>query len=233
MATHVSQRRSLLAPAAVLVPAAVLLWAVFVGIGHLLTHSLAHSGLVRWDHRVDTSLATHRTATWNTLTHYATFGAETTTVIALGVIAAIVLRLVSHHWRSSVFLAVAVIGEVTIFVCTTLMVDRARPGVPHLDSAPPTSSFPSGHTAASVSLYTSLAIVVIALGARVWLRALLVLLAVAMPIAVAFSRMYRGMHFPTDVMAGALLSLIWVFTVRAVLLRAALVEQEPALKERR
>ena len=49
---------------------------------------------------------------------------------------------------------------------TTLFVDRARPPVHHLDAAPPTSSFPSGHTAAAIVLYVGLILVL----HRVWRR---------------------------------------------------------------
>jgi membrane-associated phospholipid phosphatase len=93
----------------------------------------------------------------------------------------------------------------------TLLVERDRPHVPKLDVAPPTSSFPSGHTTAAVVLYGMLAFLAsnrLRSGAIVWLARFM---AVAAPILVGVSRMYRGMHFLTDVVAGALLGLTWLF----------------------
>jgi membrane-associated phospholipid phosphatase len=201
-----------------LLAAAVLIWLVLVGIGHLLGHQWKHSALVRWDASVDRHLAADRQRNWNTVTHVTTYLAETITVIAIGLLAFVLLRVLLKRWRESLFLAVTVIGEVTIFVCTTLLVDRNRPSVRHLDSAPPTSSFPSGHTAASVALYGSLAVIAWRVGAAAWLRTLATVLAVLIPVAVALSRMYRGMHYPTDVAAGALLACCWLAVTSTVIL---------------
>jgi undecaprenyl-diphosphatase len=201
-----------------LLASAIVIWLVLVLIGHLLGHQWSHSALVRWDASVDRRLAAHRRDPWNEITHLATFMAETLTVIAIGLVAFVLLRLGLKRWREPLFLAVAVIGEVTIFVSTTMLVDRARPPVKHLDGAPPTSSFPSGHTAASVALYGALAVVAWRVGAAVWLRTLATVLAVLVPVAVASSRLYRGMHYPTDVIAGALLSCCWLAVTSTLVL---------------
>jgi len=53
---------------------------------------------------------------------------------------------------------VAVAGETGLFLLASVIVHRFRPGIPHLDGAPPTSSFPSGHTAATIALACGLAL---------------------------------------------------------------------------
>lgn len=189
---------------------ALIIWLVFIGIGHLLEHTLQHSGLVHQDGAIDRWFASHRHQPWNTVTKIATFGAETVTVVALGLVAFVLLRWKLGRWRESMFLAISVIGEVTIFVSTTLIVHRPRPSVHRLDGAPPTSSFPSGHTAASVALYGSLAIIAWHAARAGWLRTLATVAAVVLPFAVATSRLYRGMHYPTDVLGGALLAVCWL-----------------------
>ena len=210
--------RSWQASAVWLVGAALLIWLVLVGVGYLLGHQWKDSALVRWDASVDRNLANHRHQPWTELTHLFTFLAETMTVIGVGLVAFVLLRLGLKRWREPLFLAVSLIGEVTIFVSTTLLVDRARPPVKHLDGAPPTSSFPSGHTAASVALYGSLAVIAWRVGAAAWLRILATVAAVAVPVLVALSRMYRGMHYPTDVLAGALLAICWLSATSTLIL---------------
>ena len=206
--------------AATLLGWAVLLWAALCGLGLLLTGPLQHTRFEHADGATDRWLAGHRTPAATTITHWLTFGAETVTVAAVGLVFFVVLRLRLRRWRESIFLVVAVLGEVLIFVATTLMIDRARPHVAHLDPAPPTSSFPSGHTAAAVTLYGALAIIALTTSTLAWLRRTAVTLAVLVPLCVAFSRLYRGMHYPSDVLAGAALAAAWLWITSSVLLRA-------------
>jgi membrane-associated phospholipid phosphatase len=202
-----------------LVPAAVLLWAALCGIGYLLTHPLHDTAFERWDGSVNRWLAARRNSVGNLVTHWLTYAAETLTVIVIGAVFFVGIRMYTRRWREPIFLAVALIGEVTIFVSTTMLIDRNRPGVRHLDSAPPTSSFPSGHTAAAVTLYGALAVIALSASTRTWLRRLAVAAAIVVPLCVGFARLYRGMHYPTDVMGGAMLGLVWLAVTWAVILR--------------
>ena len=129
------------------------------GIGYLLTHPLRDTAFERRDAWIDRWFAAHRSATWNTRDAWLTYAAETLTVIAIGWCSSSVCVSRLGRWRESLFLAAALAGEVTIFVATTMLIDRHRPAVPHLDDSPPTSSFPSGHTAAAITLYGALAII--------------------------------------------------------------------------
>jgi membrane-associated phospholipid phosphatase len=192
---------------------AVLLAAVMVGLGLLLTKVLDTGPVAREDVELSRDLAAGRTADGKTITGLFTVLAETPTIIALTAVAAVVFRLVFHRWRESVLVVCAVVGETLIFWVTTMLIDRQRPRLPQLDPAPPTSSFPSGHTAASVAFYGTVALVVLWHTRRFWLRGLAVAVAVAVPLAVGGSRLYRGMHYPTDVLAGLLLGVAWLSTV--------------------
>jgi membrane-associated phospholipid phosphatase len=204
--------------AARLVPAAVLVWAVLAGVGYVLTHALTDTAFYDWDGSVNRWFAAHRSGTWNTATHLVTFCAETLTVIGIGFVFFVGMRIVLGRWRESLFLAAVLAGEVTIFVATTFVIDRDRPAVAHLDGAPPTSSFPSGHTAASVALYAGLAVIAWYSSNRGWLRTLALVGGIAIPMLVALARLYRGMHFPSDVLAGALLGAVWLAICARVLL---------------
>jgi diacylglycerol kinase family enzyme/membrane-associated phospholipid phosphatase len=149
------------------------------------------------------------------LTGWSQFGSDAgnTHMITLGVFVLAPLVVAwTLRWRPAVFLAVLMVGEVTLFLTTSMLVGRDRPYVTLLDGHLPTSSFPSGHVGATVCLYAGLAVLVVP-RTHGWWRAPFFALAVCMPLVVAASRIYRGAHHPLDVTGGTLLALLWLGVV--------------------
>lgn len=210
--------RTGVAVAGLVLGAFVLVEAVILGLGWLLTHVLAHSWVHRDELAFEQDVVTHRTPFWNTVTSAGTLLGGTEIVLAMTAVGCLLLFLRGHGPRLPAFLAVAVAGETTLFVLASLVINRLRPGIPHLDGAPPTSSFPSGHTAASIALWCGLALGLARTHPGHRLRVLSWVLAVAVPGFVLASRLYRGMHWPTDVAASVVFTLLWLFLLRAVLL---------------
>jgi membrane-associated phospholipid phosphatase len=196
---------------------AVALWGLLSLIGVLVKHVLAYGRIGVWDHSVETWFVAHRTGSLNTLTSYANDLANTTSVIPITIIVVLILRWRLGRWHESWVLLTVMVGEVTIFLAVTLTVHRHRPTVIQLDKSPPTSSFPSGHTAASVALY-GIAILLLWIYGQNWKSLTIATLLFCIPILVGLSRLYRGMHFPTDVLSGALGGGIWLIIVTSTLL---------------
>jgi membrane-associated phospholipid phosphatase len=169
---------------------------------------------------VNRSLAADRTSLWNNLTDFGSSLSDTPYIVALTAVAALVFRLVYRRWRESVFLVAAVWSQSLIFLATTNYVGRHRPPVVRIDPAPPTSSFPSGHVSAAVAFYCGMALVLSTRVHHKMLQVLIWALGITLPLAVAFSRLYRGMHFVTDVLWGVLLGVgCVVMAGRAILYR--------------
>lgn len=174
--------------------------------------AVIHSRINAWDLRVDQRLADHRVAWLNGATKWLTWLAETIPVIVILLVAIIIARRVTGAWRAPLFMALVVGGEKLIYLATTLLVGRDRPPVPTLDDTYATSSFPSGHTASAITLYGSIAIVIGMWRGRKYLVGLMTLTAL-IAATVAFCRMYRGFHYPSDIIAGALIGIIWTTVV--------------------
>lgn len=127
--------------------------------------------------------------------------------------------LLTKRWLLAAFVVFAVALESASYRATSLVVERERPDVERLESLPVDASYPSGHTAASIALYGGLLILLASRIQSTAFRVVAVLVGVALPLFVGWSRMYRGMHHVTDVGAGILMGLaavaIIVFVARA------------------
>jgi membrane-associated phospholipid phosphatase len=200
-----------------LLGAAVVLLVVLVGVGLLLVKLLHDDPLGRADAAVSRWFAARRSGGLNDLTFLIAELGGTLTITILAVLTVAASAFAWRRWREPLLVAVAVAGEVTIFLAVTMLVDRPRPPVGQLDEAPPTSSFPSGHTAAAIVLYGALAVLAHERARSALVRWLFLTLAVALPVLVAVSRVYRGMHFPSDVLGGVMLGGFWLLaTVRGI-----------------
>jgi undecaprenyl-diphosphatase len=201
--------------AAGVVVAWVLILGIIVGIGELITKD-GH-GNVLGDRTIPHWFAAHRTASW---THWSliftTLGA-TQAILIVALATCVVFLAVTRHWRPVIFVAAIMFGELGAFLVAAAVVRRPRPDVVQLDRHLPTSAYPSGHEAATCCLYVAVAILIIG-HARGWWRWLSLIPAIAMPVLVALSRMYRGEHHPTDILASVLFSALWL-TATALLIK--------------
>jgi undecaprenyl-diphosphatase len=158
-------------------------------------------------------LEDRRTPTLNTWTEYGSMLSETLVKVALVAVVGGAFVVIVRRWHDGVFLALAASLEATVFVIASFIVDRDRPPVEQLDPAAPSGSFPSGHAGAAVAFYAGLFIVVCWHTRNRIVRAIFLVVAVAAPLAVGFSRVARGMHHPIDVAAGMLLGVGTLYVV--------------------
>jgi membrane-associated phospholipid phosphatase len=203
LASRSRTRRPLVSGFAIGVAGYLAMTILLVGLGLLLTKVLLDGSVGRWDRGLDRWFFVHRTPAMNAITEWGTRIGDVAAVVVVAALAVAILA-IGRHRPHIAFLIGALVIEVTAFVSTTFVIDRGRPAVPHLDPGPPTSSFPSGHVAASIVLYVGLALIVMSLVRSRLVRAVAWLVAIAVPAFVAFSRLYRGMHHPTDVIGSVI-----------------------------
>ena len=180
---------------------------VGLSVGGAIRSSLEQgtSSLARFDLSVSEWFLVRRTPALTSLSGIPSWYADTIQAIMLLIILSSVVYLWVRRWREPVAMVTGMGLEALVFLTVSLIVREARPPVPGLDAAPPTGSFPSGHVGGACALYVGLALAVHSATDQRWLRALAWTAAVLLPLAVAVSRLYRGMHYFTDVTVGAIL----------------------------
>lgn len=197
---------------------ALVLWGLLSLLGLLIRHVLFYGRVGVWDRQVEVWFASHRRGSLNTLTGYANALGGTFSVIGLVIFVFLIFRWRLGRWDESLVILTVMVGEVTVFLAVTFTVQRSRPAVVRLDKSPPTLSYPSGHTAAALALYGGVAVLVFFIYGRNWKTVVVAVLLYSLPILVGISRLYRGMHYPTDVLAGALGGGVWMAFVISVLI---------------
>ena len=131
------------------------------------------------------------------------------TVIFL-IVAAIVgfLTLQGRYWTALFILLTAGSGELVNYAMKSLFF-RPRPSiVPHLRDAF-SSSFPSGHAMQSAIIYLTLGAMLMRLAERRLTKIYCCTVAMGLTFLVGLSRVYLGVHYPTDVLAGWIVGLFW------------------------
>jgi undecaprenyl-diphosphatase len=88
-----------------------------------------------------------------------------------------------------------------------MVVHRHRPEVHRLENLQVDASYPSGHTAASIAIYWGIALLLTSRISNVTARICIWTVAALIPLYVAFSRMYRGMHHPLDIAGGVVVGI--------------------------
>jgi len=139
-------------------------------------------------------------------------------LFALG---AVVALLFLKLRREAALFALTVVGGWIVNSLLKALVGRARPEiVPHLMEAGG-NSFPSGHSFNSAVVYIAMALAFAAFSRREAVRYTIVGTAVAASMAIAWSRVWLGVHWPSDAIAGWLGGAGWAFLASALLYRPA------------
>ncbi|MDN4480072.1 phosphatase PAP2 family protein [Demequina muriae] len=179
----------------VLVPTAAL-WVAVVGAGFLVVDVLALD-----ERAINAAFEDARTPALNDVSAVVSRLGDTEVLIATCLLVAAFIWWQSRQWWFAMVPVLALGLQALVFITSSIVVGRSRPEVEPLSHAPPTSSFPSGHTGATAAAYLAFALCATRIR-HTGLRITIQVLCVVMPIAMAVSRIYRGMHHPTDVIMG-------------------------------
>lgn len=152
----------------------------------------------------------------------------TGTVVATIVLVAAMFLWLNRHKHSAVLLCVATLGGLVLNNLLKLGFDRPRPQVFAWGTHVVSSSFPSGHAMSAAIAYSTVAYLAARLQRNARSRVLTMLVAAIVVVLICVSRLYLGVHYPSDVIAGVTIGLAWAAFCMAVLEAAQLYARRNA-----
>jgi undecaprenyl-diphosphatase len=130
-------------------------------------------------------------------------------VLSIVVFAVVIYLLMAHQRVAAFWILAAVGGGVILSSLLKLVYERPRPDLVTPAARVFTTSFPSGHATVSTITYLTLGALLASLHDSLRFKIYFLSLAILLAVAVGVSRVYLGVHYPTDVLAGWCIGAAW------------------------
>jgi undecaprenyl-diphosphatase len=165
------------------------------------------SGVVNVDLAVERWAEAQATTVTDAVLEGLTHAGDTETIVVVALLVGAFGLWRWRRWGVLSLMLLVVVGQSLISNTIKVVIDRARPELrPRADFTG--TSFPSGHTTAATATYLAVALV-LAIGSSPKVRSTLLAAAVAIGVAVGCTRVFLGVHFFSDALAGFLIGLTW------------------------
>ena len=153
------------------------------------------------------------------------------TVLVLVVLAVVGFLLLQTRYRTALFIALTAVSGELLNAAMKHAFNRPRPSiVPHLRAVFSTS-FPSGHAMESAIVYLTLGAILMRVADTRLTKAYIMCIAVLLTFLVGLSRVYLGVHYPTDVIGGWIVGFMWASVCWLVSQRFEAIDEEKAKAE--
>ncbi len=129
-------------------------------------------------------------------------------LIVLGVIT-IISTLVFKNWKYVAQVVLVLFLATVSNMILKRFIDRARPGIEHMVSVE-TLSYPSGHAMSAMAFYGFIIFLFYKFKMNRYLKFLVILVLALLILSIGISRIYLGVHFPSDIAGGYIAGFIWV-----------------------
>jgi membrane-associated phospholipid phosphatase len=174
-----------------------------------LTNTLHTDALAEYDRRITDFVISYRTPGLNKFFQFITEVGDLNGYIVLTALCAILFWIVFKNWRFvlEIVFVLAISGLAN--VALKQVINRARPDAEHLVSVA-TLSYPSGHAMSAIAFYGFLIYLFYNFKLNVWVKTLTILILGLLILAIGISRIYLGVHYPSDIAGGYIAGFIWV-----------------------
>lgn len=188
----------------------VLLVVVFgINIFISLTETLHSDALAKYDSKVTEFIISFRTPALNKFLQFITEVGDFNGYLVMAIISTIVFYLKFKNWRYVVEIFFVLIVSGLSNVALKQVINRARPDAEHLVSVA-SLSYPSGHAMSAIAFYGFLIYLVYTFKLKAWVKTGLILVFGFLILTIGISRVYLGVHYPSDIVGGYIAGFIWV-----------------------
>ncbi len=210
-----------------------------VGVVIAIAGTMAFAGLGEWVREGATQQYDVAVLQWMNRQHTPLLTQMATELTYLGT-GSVVLMIVAvaalflwhtEHKHSARLLLASVAGNILLNGMLKLYFARPRPAVFEWQTHAASSSFPSGHAMSATVTYATVAYLVMRLQKHHWSRVLTGTAAVILIILICTTRLYLGVHYPSDVVAGMLIGLAWAAFCMATLEASLVLARRRAPRE--
>lgn len=194
-----------------IITVAIALIVVIVGINVFieLTATLKSEALANYDYQITNYVISYRTP-W--LTNYLTFmtylGDAKGYLIVFSLLA-VISYFGFKRWKHTVQIIVVLVLALLSNLALKRFIDRARPDIEQLVVAK-SLSYPSGHAMVAMAFYGFVIYLIYRFKLHIGLKIGLILLLALLILSIGISRVYLGVHFPSDIVGGFIAGFIWV-----------------------
>lgn len=175
-----------------------------------LTESLKEDLLTQYDQQISEYVVSFRSPA---LTDYFIFITHVGDVYGYVIVLAVAVLATVLYFKNWKYILQTIFVLLLASISNVLLkriVNRARPDAAHLVVVE-TLSYPSGHAMGAMAFYGFLIYLTYRFKINPILKTVLILLFLIMILSIGISRIYLGVHFPSDIAGGYIAGLIWVF----------------------
>lgn len=174
-----------------------------------LAISIQNETIIDFDHTIISFVQSYETPSLTTFMTVMSWVGSATIVIPITLISLILLYFVWRRRAQALLFFIVIVGTVILNMTLKLYFHRERPDLNRIIEETG-YSFPSGHTMMAFSLYIIIAFVTWRTVQTKVGAVMLTFFAAFMILAIAISRIYLGVHFPSDIIGGFLASGLWL-----------------------
>jgi len=194
-----------------LLVAALIFFILFIQLANLVSREQ----LTAFDNQIVELVAGFRSAELNAIMLFITNLGATVTVVFMSVVVIIGMWLAKHRHHIPA-LIISMLGAGIFTYTLKQLFTRARPEMANAVIEELNFSFPSGHTLIAICFYGVLIYFLVHVVKPMWAKLLVFVLGSALILAIGISRIYLGVHWPTDVLASLLLGGSWLCLLAAL-----------------